>query len=193
MRITSLRNLRLPVRKLHAGQVGTMGILPVSMPIVTPSINRIRKGMVLAAREPKAHKVIAVRFEEKQAEGVKDLGVGSAVVVYIASVRASSKVLSVAAERTEGTHSTNDTRNSADEDDAFGFGFDDEAEEPTTVVAPPVVIVTFQFIASREFVEMGAKVLVMPGGGPGLYGGNERGAKGMAGLEGFVGRVVEDV
>ena len=42
-------------------------------------------------------------------------------------------------------------------------------------------------------MEVGAKVLVMPGGGPGLYGGNERGAKGMAGLEGFVGRVLGDV
>jgi hypothetical protein len=194
VRITSLRNLRLPVRNLHAGQVGTMGIMPVSTPIVSPSINRIRKGMVLAAREPKAHKVITVRFEEQQAEGVKDLGVGSAVVVYIASVRASSKVLSVAAERTEvPALNTIGARDNGDEDDAFGFGFDDEAEHPSVGVTPPAVIVTFQFIASREFVEMGAKVLVMPGGGPGLFGGNERGAKGMAGLEGFVGRVVEDV
>ncbi|KAI4668745.1 uncharacterized protein J4E78_002573 [Alternaria triticimaculans] len=184
VRITSLRNLRLPVRKLHTGQVGTMGLAPVDTPIVSPSINRIRKGMVLAAREPKAHKVITVRFEEGQAEGVKDLGVGSAVVVYIASVRASSKVLSVSAERTEAP-----ALNINGDDDAFGFGFDDEVEKSATEGA---VIVTFQFIASREFVEMGAKVLVMPGGGPGLFGGNERGAKGMAGLEGFVGRVVDD-
>lgn len=188
VRITSLRNLRLPVRTLHTGQVGTMGIAPVDTPIVSPSINRIRKGMVLSAREPKAHKVITVRFEEGQAEGVKDLGVGSAVIVYIASVRASSKVLSVAAERTEASAlGTN-----GDDDDAFGFGFDDEVGNSATEGAPPAVIVTFQFIASREFVEMGAKVLVMPGGGPGLLGGNERGAKGMAGLEGFVGRVVDD-
>ena len=87
----------------------------------------------------------------------------------------------------------NKTHNGADEDDTFGFGFDDEAREPTTGTVPPAVVVTFQFIASREFVEVGAKVLVMPGGGPGLYGGNERGAKGMAGLEGFVGRVLGDV
>jgi len=193
VRVTSLRNLRLPVRKLHAGQVGTMGVVPVSTPNVNSSINRVRKGMVLVAREPKAHKIIKVRFEEKQAEGVKDLSVGSAVVVYVASVRASSKVLSVATERMELNHSTNKTHNGADEDDTFGFGFDDEVREPTTGTVPPAVVVTFQFIASREFVEVGAKVLVMPGGGPGLYGGNERGAKGMAGLEGFVGRVLGDV
>ncbi|KAI4700880.1 hypothetical protein J4E81_003844 [Alternaria sp. BMP 2799] len=188
VRITSMRNLRLPVRKLHAGQVGTMGLAPVDTPIVSPSINRIRKGMVLAAREPKAHKVITVRFEDKQAESVRNLSVGSAVVVYIASVRASSKVLSVAAERMEDPT----LKTHGDEDDAFGFGFDVEMEKPAAEAAPPAVIVTFQFIASREFVEMGAKVLVMPGGGPGLFGGNERGAKGMAGLEGFVGRVVDD-
>lgn len=193
VRVTSLRNLRLPVRKLHAGQVGTMGVVPVSTPNVNSSINRVRKGMVLVAREPKAHKIIKVRFEEKQAEGVKDLSVGSAVVVYVASVRASSKVLSVATERMELNHSMNKTHNGADEDDTFGFGFDDEVREPTTGTVPPAVVVTFQFIASREFVEVGAKVLVMPGGGPGLYGGNERGAKGMAGLEGFVGRVLGDV
>jgi hypothetical protein len=193
VRITSLRNLRLPVRTLHAGQVGTMGIMPVDTPIVSPSINRIRKGMVLAAREPKAYKVITVRFEKEQAQGVKDLGIGSAVVVYIASVRASSKVVSVAAEPTEAAPTANNnTNNDDDNDDTFGFGFDDEPEQISHDTAPPAVVVTFQFIASREFVELGAKVLVMPGGGPGLSGGNERGAKGMAGLEGFVGRVVGD-
>ena len=52
------------------------------------------------------------------------------------------------------------------------------------------VTVRFRFIASKEFVEMGMKVLVLPGGGPGLYGGNERGQKGLAGLESLVGKVV---
>jgi hypothetical protein len=31
----------------------------------------------------------------------------------------------------------------------------------------------------------------MPGGGPGLLGGQERGQKGVAALDGFVGRIVE--
>jgi hypothetical protein len=202
VRITSLRNLRLPVRALLAGQVGTMGIMPVDSPMVSTSINRIRKGMVLVAREPKAHKVIRVRFEDKQAQGVKDLGIGSAVVVYIASVRASSKVVSMAAQSTASSaaataqpDSAEQNGNDDDEEDGFGFGFDCEARDQQGAIEtlPPCIIVTFQFIASREFVEVGAKVLVMPGGGPGLSGGNERGAKGMAGLEGFVGRVIEDV
>ncbi|KAI2483258.1 hypothetical protein Ptr902_05575 [Pyrenophora tritici-repentis] len=193
VRITSLRNLRLPVRTLHVGQVGTMGIIPVDTPpLSSPSINRIRKGMVLCASEAKAHKTITVRFQDKQAQGIKGLSVGTAVVVYIASVRASSKVVSVALET---VNAPLPPRTSQDDDDAFGFGFEDEADEMdmSGSNAPPAVIVTFQFIASREFVEEGARVLIMPGGGgPGLFGSGERGAKGMAGLEGFVGRLVED-
>lgn len=194
VRITSLRNLRLPVRTLHAGQVGTMGIVPVGTLIMSPSINRIRKGMVLASREPKAYRVINVRFEGAQARSVQGLSVGSAVVVYIASVRASSKVISVATDPS-ATLTVANGKNDDPENGAFGFGFDDDVDEiPSPDFGPSksAVVVTFQFIASREFVELGAKVLVLPGGGPGLLGSNERGAKGVAGLEGFVGRVIED-
>ncbi|KAH7378733.1 hypothetical protein BKA66DRAFT_420793 [Pyrenochaeta sp. MPI-SDFR-AT-0127] len=194
VRITSLRNLRLPVRTLHEGQVGTMGIVPVGTLILSPSIDRIRKGMVLAAREPKAHRVIHVRFEGAQATSVQSLSVGSAVVVYIASVRASSKVISVATHPSPSPAVAN-SKHADSEEDAFGFGFDDEADDILEHHPGPstsATVVTFQFIASREFVELGAKVLVMPGGGPGLLGGNERGAKGLAGLEGFVGRVIEE-
>jgi GTPase len=189
VRITSLRNLRLPVRTLYADEVGTMGIVPVDAPISTPAINRIRKGMVLADRQPNAFRAITVRFEGSQTRAAQGLSVGSAVVVYIDSVRASSKVISVTSEppMTSAPGAQDD-----EEEDAFDFGFEDEAEEPTHGDAPSVTIVKFQFIASREFVQHGAKVLVMPGGGPGLSGGNERGEKGLGGLEGFVGRAIEE-
>lgn len=187
VRITSLRNLRLPVRTLHADQVGTMGIVPVDTPILSPAINRIRKGMVLADRQPNASRVIAVRFEGSQTHAAQTLSIGSAVVVYTASVRASSKVISVTSEPVAAKASDADY-----EDDAFGFGFDDESDKVSSDDKSAVTTVTFQFIASREFVEHGAKVLVMPGGGPGLIGGNERGAKGLAGLEGFVGHVTTE-
>lgn len=195
VRITSLRNLRLPVRTLHAGQVGTMGITPVSP---TMPINRIRKGMVLTAHEAQARKLITVRFEGAQARGVRDLGVGSAVVVYVASVRASSKVVAVAQQQAAASPILDPPSHNDDEDedeDGFGFGFDDEPEQHggQSTLVDTGTLVTFQFIASREFVELGAKVLVMSGGGQGLSGGNERSAKGFAGLEGVVGSVVEDV
>jgi GTPase len=186
VRITSLRNLRLPVRTLHADQVGTMGIVPVDTPILSPAINRIRKGMVLADRQPNASKVIAVRFEGSQTHAAQTLSIGSAVVVYTASVRASSKVISVTSEPV----ATKD--NDTTDEDAFGFGFDDDPDKVASYDKSAATTVTFQFIASREFIEHGAKVLVMPGGGPGLIGGNERGAKGLAGLEGFVGHVITE-
>lgn len=56
-----------------------------------------------------------------------------------------------------------------------------------------VTDVTFELISNREWIELGSQVLVMPGGGHGLYIGSERGEKGVAGLEGFVGRVIEVV
>lgn len=190
VRISSLRNLRLPVHTLHADQVGTLGIVPLDAPIISPSINRIRKGMVLASRHPRASKVVKVRFDGAQARGVQGLSVGNAVILYIASVRASSKVISI---ETDGSHDVGEGgRDDDDDDDGFGFGFDAEEDIHDTDPTPSIVVITFQFIASKEFVEVGAKTLVMPGGGPGLLGTSERGAKGIAGLEGFVGWIVEE-
>lgn len=198
VRITSIRNLRLPVRCLQAGQVGTVAIAPMDLPIASPAVVRIRKGMVLADGkwDPKANRVVAVRFEGSNAQAVKSLGVGSAVVVYVASVRASAKVMSVAAESEVKSAVEIDALGADyDDDAAFGFGgFDDEDvgdAAPGLSTPTSSTLVTFQFIASREFVEVDAKVLVLPGGGPGLYGGTERGEKGVAALEGFVGRVTE--
>ncbi|KAF2176399.1 hypothetical protein K469DRAFT_700125 [Zopfia rhizophila CBS 207.26] len=195
VRITSLRNLRLPVRSLMAGQVGTIGVAPLDLPIATPSLVRIRKGMVLTSGDSKANRVIAVRFTGVNSDAVRRLSVGSAAVVYVASVRASAKVVSFASEHNAQKTDNNTIGPTEDEEDgAFGFGFDEEDMSQDTLeerLAASATVVMFQFIASREFVEMDAKVLVLPGGGPGLYGGNERGEKGMAGLEGFVGRIVE--
>ncbi|KAF2011773.1 hypothetical protein BU24DRAFT_426871 [Aaosphaeria arxii CBS 175.79] len=194
VRVTSLRNLRLPVQSLQAGQVGTIGIAPIDMAIVSPAIVRIRKGMVLSKGEPKGSKVIEVIFSGDDARAVGTLSVGSAVVIYVASVRASAKVISVAAD-TRYNMSTSVTELEDDEIDAFGFGFGGEDEDndgkSERKPASAAATVTFQFIASKEFVEDEAKVLVLPGGGPGLFGSTERGEKGIAALEGFVGRVIE--
>lgn len=191
VRITSIRNLRLPVRTLHAGQVGTIGVAPVDLPISNSAVVGIRKGMILADGSPTAHQSIMVRFNGKIAQAVRHLSVGSGVVVYVASVRASAKVVSVAVDAGDEKENGNGN-NTGDADGGFGFGFDDEddaVDETETVTSSTVV--TFQFIASKEFYEMGAKVLVLPGGGPGLFGGSERGEKGVAALEGLVGYVTE--
>ena len=65
------------------------------------------------------------------------------------------------------------------------------SEGESSLPSSSSLLVTFSFDSSKEFLLLGDPVLVMPGGGPGLYGGQERGEKGVAGLEGFVGTVVE--
>jgi hypothetical protein len=82
--------------------------------------------------------------------------------------------------------------------DGFGFDSDDdafgEAREHGGRDGAPIAttVASFQFLATREFVEEGAMVLIMPGGGPGLTGSTGRGTKGVAALAGFAGRVVHE-
>jgi GTPase len=200
--IVSLRNLRQPVRTLHAGQVGTIGMSPVrgQASILSPAINRIRKGMILTNDKPSASRTLFVRFIGSSAQAANTLSIGSAVVIYAASVRASSKVMSISQEGGNGAkeQTTTDAEKEQEEEEEEGFGFGLDLDEDAAsefsdgdISGVAATVVTFQFIASREFVEANAKVLVMPGGGPGLTGTMERGEKGMAGLESFVGRVVD--
>jgi len=79
------------------------------------------------------------------------------------------------------------------------FGLDDGIEtkegeaEPLVFGSDGVTDVIFELLTNREWIELGSECLVMPGGGHGLYHGSERGEKGVAGLEGFVGKVIEVV
>ncbi|KAF2459317.1 hypothetical protein BDY21DRAFT_275419, partial [Lineolata rhizophorae] len=219
-----IRNLRLPVTALRADQVGTLGVVPVPVPLHGTTavaagdgeaLAKVRKGMVLsgnnaAGKPPRGRRAFVARFEAPETGaggagprgaggggGVRSMTVGSGVVVYVASVRASAKVVALAAELREAMAPVED------DDDTLGFGFEAEEaagsesgsfEDDGEADGQPdsgATLASFQFLAAREFVEVGARVLVLPGGGPGLYVGSERGEKGVAGLEGFVGKVVE--
>jgi hypothetical protein len=192
------------VHTLDAGQVGTVGVIFNAPPEDDvfehqPTLPRIRKGMVMAI--PSRHMIqtghtlqaasgFKASFEDSDINSVTP---GSLVVVYIASVRATSRVLRLA------SNSRNDDMSSSElteqDDDVFGLeGFDKEEEsEPVIFGSDGVTYVTLELITHREWIELGSQVLVMPGGGTGLYSGSERGQKGVAGLEGFVGQVVEVV
>lgn len=191
VKVISLRNLRLPVQTLFADQVGTVGILPKPHISSTPAINRVRKGMVLAKSGLNAVRVFTAEFARRD---VEMLSIGAGVVVYIASVRASAKVIAGAVAESADSQGFSISHNRNTQDDAFDFGFEDDSggeAGSNHVEGTTRMLVTFQFLASREYVELGLHVLIMPGGGPGLYGGLERGEKGVAGLEGFVGKVVD--
>jgi len=205
--IVSLRNLRLPVHTLEAGQVGTIGVVfdipeeEVSsgpferLPLAAP---RIRKGLVMAI--PSRHMLqtghtlqAASGFTASFDDGdINSVTPGSLVVVYIASIRASAKVLRLV------SHVNNEAISGIEEPDDV-FGLDDNLEddgkesEPLIFGSDDVTDVTLELMTNREWIELGSQVLVMPGGGHGLYYGSERGEKGVAGLEGFVGKVIEVV
>ena len=124
---------------------------------------------------------------------VNSIPLGSLVVVYVASVRATAKVA-----RMQPHAQAFDIFSNGFEDSDDVFGLDDSCEkeeesEPPIFGSDGVTDVTLELLTNREWIELGSQVLVMPGGGLGLYSGSERGEKGVAGLEGFVGKVIEVV
>lgn len=188
VRVTSIRNLRLPVQALSMDQVGTVAIVPVG-PEFKSGLLPVRKGMVLANGDPSAVHTFTASFEANDASS---FAVGSLVVVYYASVRASAKVVAIAMQNYQ--HDDEPFQRSSKADNAeYGFSFtlDEEAERAQTSGKNISILVTLQFMTYREWLGVGSRILIMPGGGPGLHGGTERGVKGVGGLDGFVGRVVE--
>ena len=197
-RVTSIRNLRHPVHSLLADQVGTVAIVPDEPHSRVPSgFGGIRKGMVLTAVQPQATRTFVAEFKR---EDLESLAIGNHVVVYIASVRASARVVSARAPDSP-TVLRGDEQSHSNAHDYMNFndmrrsGGDSDIGEVQEKVAGAItalnLLVTFTFDASKELIKIRDQVLVMPGGGPGLYGGHERGEKGVAGLEGFVGEVTE--
>ena len=183
VRIVSLRNLRLPVRQLLAGQVGTVGVAnndgldlgSTTYDIQTPPGGRLRKGMVLLTGSeafwkdpPGPYRRFDATFEDGR---VASMMPGSSVIVYIASIRAPAKILTVQ----EGLKPS-----SADE--IFPLDNHRHDSQPDQEIRMGSIQVSFEFLASIEWFEPESRVLVMP----------ERAEVGSVGLEGFVGRIIHD-
>lgn len=202
VRVVSIRNLKLPTRTLYHDQVGTIGVIPIEVLDTPGSTSRtslplppIRKGMVLATGQPSASHTFTARFGIEEAASVV---VGSVVVVYCSSLRAGARVVAVALDKKDGADRHEAQRRSSIEvgsydeerdvtvDEGTGFLFDDGDEVQESAGS---ILVTFQFVAYKEWVEVGSKVLVMPSGG---LGGDRNGIKRLVGgLEGYVGQVTE--
>lgn len=203
VKVISTRNLRMPVQALQEDQAGTVGLVFLDGDKDLQGHPEIRKGMVLTRSEPEpcaAHSFTA-SFDLDDASSVV---VGSLVVIYCASVRESAKVIAVALENdayppraTDSQGLKHDRRSS---DEAFEFDFErgdeaDERDEPPPDEEPKEaarILVTLKFTTYRAWLECGATVLIMPGGGAGfLPGSMDKGVRGFAGFDGFAGRVVE--
>lgn len=193
VRITSLRNLRLPVQRLLGGQVGTVGIASSKGPRTAASLSSMspmmRRGMVMirAEKDPKAGlPSVYSRFSAFFPEPSLPAWPGVLVVVYIASVRAVAKIVEVTAL---GSPSTNDEV----------FNFDDSVSDSShsLILESPTndqhTEVTFEFTTTREWIEVGTQVLVTPGGGPSLTGQPEQRDTGSAGLDGYVGTITSAI
>lgn len=189
--IATIRNLRLPVRVLEPGQAGTIGIVfdkpseDLSDSIFERQprpLPKIRKGMVLAM--PSRHMVetglslqaasgVTAVFEDTSTD---ELIVGSIVKVYIASVRASARIL-----RVSPTWTYPDAGGGAEDDDEDVFIISDEKESARQHDNGQLVYeVQLELLSQREWVEMGSQVVILEGG-----------SRDKSGLEGFVGKVIE--
>ena len=193
VRIVSLRNLRLPVRKLLADQVGTVGVvfqefISTADNSTLTNASRVRKGMVLMTAStnsnpgsPLSYRGFVAVFIESKCFPIFS---GSIVIVYIASIRASAKVIRV-----------DHIVAQAPSEELFPFDDSDSDSNGLDLLQNPSksvqIEVQIQFISSREWIELGSQVLVMHGGGPGSFIALERGDKGSVGLDGLVGRITQ--
>lgn len=195
--VTSLRNLRLPVRKLLAGQFGTVGISSSGLDETKgdrdlPS-RRVRRGMVLIRPlngfnsnnhlAPPMYRLFSGIFDDLNSRSMMPR---MQVTVYIASIKASAKILTVQTQVEPQR-----VRTSPDEVFLFGDNYSRHKDSLPTLSRPAFDReVTFQFVSSREWVEIGGQVLIMPAGGSGM-GRSDGGDSASASLEGFVGKITK--
>ncbi|GKU18928.1 unnamed protein product [Fusarium langsethiae] len=195
--IVSIRNLRLPVSTLEAGQAGSIG-LNIRSPTTRPQsgnvdhpavaeIPRIRRGMILAI--PSKHMAdtglklqaasgFTAVFEDPD---VHTLAVGSFVNIYIASIRTVARIRRISCQDnrweagTEYMDETEEIFNLNDEP-----GLNDVRNESDQLKGG--VEMGLELLHHREWIEMGSRVILLEGG-----------SQDKSGLEGFVGKVVEIV
>lgn len=184
--IVSIRNLRLPVRTLEAGQAGSIGITFLknsSYSGMFQDMPRIRRGMVLAS--PSKHMLdtglslqaasgFTASFQDSEAAHLTS---GCLVNVYVASIRAAARIIQV--YRAHGIDEPGNT--ATDELNVFSLN-DDGADSPTEDDIPKTTEISLELLHNREWIEMGSRVILLEGG-----------AKDKSGLDGIVGRIIEIV
>ena len=190
--VNGLRNMRLPVRRLLAGQVGTVAITFQEALLFKRSVSSsiadilLRRGMVMisAPTTPQNGPYAAYnRFAAVFPQPSLPAWPAVLVTVYIASIRASAKIVKVKA--LGSTPTAEDI-----------FDFDDNSKDHSSTTPSPKSAsqqteITFEFVASQEWIELGTQVLVTPGGGPSLTNQPEQREAGSAGLDGYVGMITQ--
>lgn len=181
VRIVSIRNLRLPVRTLLGGQVGTVGV-QLTHPSQKHRLSRARKGMVLmkAAADLTAYRSITATFPAASfaASTSPTLILGGHATVYVNAIRAAVKVTSLVFASVTSQQDSSSVFDFEDEHDLDGNRYQD-------------VRISFRFINTVEWMCIGDKILIVPIAsttGP-VAGQVHTGI--TAALSGFVGTICE--
>ncbi|KAL2819684.1 hypothetical protein BJX63DRAFT_418662 [Aspergillus granulosus] len=207
VRVVSVRNIRLPVQKLTQDQVGTIGIEPLSATLAEqpPRLGKIRKGAILASPSIASSRPLSsiagfvASFPSSEFASALSPPVllGGNAIVYIANIRTTVKLTCMALAEDNIVSSPP----SPTEPEFFSFDADSESREDVQTPEVNKVVsvsegtvqgsinITFSFVTSVEWVELGSKVLLMPGASTALA--STEGSRSPSGLEGFVGRVCE--
>ncbi|KAL4887196.1 hypothetical protein BJY04DRAFT_177564 [Aspergillus karnatakaensis] len=207
VRVVSVRNLRLPVQKLTEDQVGTIGIEPlcVSDDERFSRLGKIRKGTILASPSISASVsrplsslagfIASFASSEFSSSLSPPVLLGGNAIVYIANIRTTVKLTCMALAEDEIISSPP----SPTEPEFFSFDADspghDSSRKPevnkvvggSDTAAHGSIDITFSFVTSVEWVEVGSRVLLMPGASAALA--SVEGSSSPSGLEGFVGHV----
>ncbi|KAI4869262.1 hypothetical protein F4820DRAFT_46282 [Hypoxylon rubiginosum] len=195
--IVNIRDLRLPVQTIEAGQAGSIQVVfdepsETSNTSDTPekatlSSPRLRKGQVLAV--PSQHMVdtglslqatssLTASFKSSD---VKSLTVNSLINAYVGMVRATVRVLRITRQKSDL-----DSRKISTEDNDDVFGMNDHIELERTKSEADLdeyhaeYHVLLELLNSREWIELGSQIVLVEGG-----------SKDKSGFEGYVGKVIE--
>ena len=212
VRVVSLRNLRLPVTTMHAGDTGTVGIQPVESHL-SLQLNKARKGMILTAlcdpTQLKGYRSFAALFpySDFESSASPPLILGGHAIVYINSIRASVRVTAVALDEANQHRRKSHNGHAPHHEELFSFEDDDDDNNSDqeassknnnnndmkegNKVHNQRLKISFRFVSTVEFLELDDQVLVVPnvsavGPVTGLASTST-----ISGLSGFVGKVCE--
>lgn len=181
VKVVSLRNLRLPVRQLSAGETGTIGIeLHGNHDL---GLHKARKGMVLASESwpMVAGRGIIVTFPASDfLVASPPLILGGHATAYLNSIRAAVKVVALSL--------VEDEIPDVPASEVFTFDSDDSGTNDQHI-SDRTVQITMRFVSTVEYVRAGDQALLVPtfsAAGP-VTGP----VSSTSGLMGFVGKVVE--
>jgi len=172
--VVSIRNLRLPVQTLQPGQVGTVGL--VFKHIVDASDGTALNTDQLSNPKPRKGQVVAIPSKHMVDSGLQlqaasgltahftdsnitSLTVGTNVTIYVASVRAQARIVSMSAA--EPVTDAGFWANENLEDEIFDMSEDEPRNVPH--VEASGFDVKFELYYGREWLELGSHIVILEG------------------------------